>query len=193
MNARMSREMESMMDFMQTQISRAINSAISERIIPEIQSMMGSPPLVQHGIEPISSLNEDGVGNVWKNTKLTKKDSRSACDLRDHTDTTPYRKIQFDTSNQKYIFPALNISNNFTILDYDAHINAKIHVFKAMTVQELNTLHAVCELERTQFVTILAMSVNNPQLAGFLLTGIRSSFLYVEGSTAWLYDCPHFI
>ena len=40
MNARMSREMESMMDFMQTQISRAINSAISERIIPEIQNMM---------------------------------------------------------------------------------------------------------------------------------------------------------
>ena len=52
-----------------------------------------------------------------------------------------------------------------------------------MTVQELNT---VCELERTQLLTILAMSVKNPQLAGFLLTGNRSNFLYVEGSTAWL-------
>ena len=29
--------------------------------------------------------------------------------------------------------------------------------------------------------------------AGFLLTGNRSNFLYVEGSTAWLYDCPHFL
>ena len=38
MNARMSREMETMKDFMQTQISRAFNSAINERIIPEIQS-----------------------------------------------------------------------------------------------------------------------------------------------------------
>ena len=37
------------------------------------------------------------------------------------------------------------------------------------------------------------MSVQNPQLAGFLLTGNRSNFLYVEGSTAWLYDCPHFL
>ena len=37
------------------------------------------------------------------------------------------------------------------------------------------------------------MSVENPQLAGFLLTGNRSNVLYVEGSTAWLYDCPHFI
>ena len=31
------------------------------------------------------------------------------------------------------------------------------------------------------------------QLAGFLLTGNRSNFLYVEGSTAWLYDFPHLL
>ena len=68
-----------------------------------------------------------------------------------------------------------------------------MHVFRSMTVQELNTLHTVCELERNQLLTILAMSVQNPQLAGFLLTGNRSNFLYVEGSTAWLYDCPHFL
>ena len=37
------------------------------------------------------------------------------------------------------------------------------------------------------------MSVRNPQLAGFLLTGNRSNFVYLEGSTAWLYDFPHFI
>ena len=62
-----------------------------------------------------------------------------------------------------------------------------------MTVQKLITLHTVCELERTQLLKILAMSVNSPQLAGFPLTGNCSNFLYVEGSTAWLYDCPHFI
>ena len=37
------------------------------------------------------------------------------------------------------------------------------------------------------------MSVQKPQLTGFLLTGKRSNFLYVEGSTARLYDCPHFL
>ena len=104
----------------------------------------------------------------------------------------------FHTSNRKYIFPALNVSNNFATLDYDAHTKTKIaftikHVFKFMTVQEVNTLHTTCELERTQLLTILAMSVKNPQIADFLLTGNRSNFLYVEGSTAWLYDCPHFI
>ena len=108
-------------------------------------------------------------------------------------------RIQFDTSNQKYIFPALSVSNEIATLDYNAHINTKInftinHVFKSMTVQELDTLHTICELvERTQLLTILAMSVKNPQLARFLLTGNRCNFLYVEGSTAWLYDCPHFI
>ena len=60
-----------------------------------------------------------------------------------------------------------------------------------MSVAELNTLHTICEVERTQLLTILALSVKNPQLAGFLLTQNRSNFLYVEGSTTWLYDCPH--
>ena len=95
-------------------------------------------------------------------------------------------KIQFDTSNQKHLLPALNVSNNFATLDYDAQINTKFdftinHVFKSMTVQELDTLHTVCELERTQLLKILDMSVKNPQLAGFLLNGNRSNFLYVEG------------
>ena len=91
-----------------------------------------------------------------------------------------------EESNQKYIFLALNVSNIFATLDYDAHTNTKIdftinHVFNSMTVQELNTLHTVCELERTQLLTILAMSVENPQLAGFLLTGNCGNFLYVGG------------
>ena len=107
-------------------------------------------------------------------------------------------KIVLDNSNNKVVFPASNVSNNFATIDYDAHINTKIdcpinQVFRSMTVQELYTLHTICELERNQLITILAVSVQNPQLAGFLLTGNRSNFLYVEGSTAWLYDCPHFL
>ena len=107
-------------------------------------------------------------------------------------------KIVLDNSNNKLIFQALNVSINFATIDYVALINTKIdstiiHVFRSMTVQELNTLHTVCESERNQVLTILALSVQNPQLAGLLLTGNRSNFLHVEGSTAWLYDCPHFL
>ena len=94
-------------------------------------------------------------------------------------------KIVLDTSNNKFVFPAKYVSKNFATIDYDAHINKKTdytinYVFRSMTVQELNTLHSICELERNQLLTILAMSVQNPQLAGFLLTGNCSNFLYVE-------------
>ena len=49
-------------------------------------------------------------------------------------------------------------------IDYDAHINTKIdytinHCFCSMRAQKLNTLHTVCELERNQLLTILAISV----------------------------------
>ena len=107
-------------------------------------------------------------------------------------------KIVFDSTTQHYVFPALNVSNNFATIDYDSHINTTInytknHVFRSLTVQELNTLHTICELERNQLLTLLAKSVQNPQLAGFFLTGNRSNFSNVEGSTAWLNDCPHFL
>ena len=37
------------------------------------------------------------------------------------------------------------------------------------------------------------MSVENPQLTGYLLNGIRSNFLYVEDSTTWTNNCPRFL
>ena len=43
-------------------------------------------------------------------------------------------RIQFDTSKQKYTFPALYVSNNFATLDYDAHINTKMD----LTINHLN-------------------------------------------------------
>ena len=47
-----------------------------------------------------------------------------------------------------------------------------------------------CEQERTQILTILMLSVENPRLAGYMLTGNRSMFLETDGSLAWLYHCP---
>ena len=107
-------------------------------------------------------------------------------------------KILLDSTTKHYVIPALNVSNNFATIDYGAHIITKIdytinHVFRSMTVQEFNTLHTIFELERNHLLIKLAMSVQNPQFAEFLLTGNRSNFLYVEGSTAWLYDCIHFL
>ena len=62
-----------------------------------------------------------------------------------------------------------------------------------MTVRELKTLHTICELKRNQLLTIVAKLVQSPQLAGYLLKGNRSKFLYVKGSTTWLYTFAHFL
>ena len=61
-----------------------------------------------------------------------------------------------------------------------------------MTIQELNTLHHIAELERAQLPTILAMSFQSPQLVCYILPGNCSNFPYVEKSTAWLFVCPQF-
>ena len=105
--------------------------------------------------------------------------------------TTQLISGKFNHTQDKFLFPALNSCNNFVTNYYEAQINTKIdysinHVFKSMSVAELNTLHTICEVERNQLLTILALSVQNPQLAGFLLTQNCSNFLYVEGFTAWL-------
>ena len=51
--------------------------------------------------------------------------------------------------NDKHVFPALNVSNNFATIDYDAHYNTEKDyitnlVFRSTTVQELNIIHTVC-------------------------------------------------
>ena len=106
--------------------------------------------------------------------------------------------IEYISGKIVFIFPALNVLNDFATINYDAIINTQFdytikHDFGSMAEQDLNTLHTFCELERNQLLTIIEMSGQNPQLAGCLLTGNRSNFSYVEGSTAWFYDCPHFL
>ena len=89
--------------------------------------------------------------------------------------------LVFDSVKNKYNFPPVVASNSFGTLDYDVQIKTKIdfsvnHVFISMSIPELNTIHHICELEPTQLLTIIAMSVENPQLAAYLLTGNRSKF-----------------
>ena len=57
-------------------------------------------------------------------------------------------------TQNKLLFPALNYSDNFATIDFESHINTKNnysfnHIFKTMSVAELNTLHTICEIERT--------------------------------------------
>ena len=72
---RHSQEMDTMISMMHTQINRAIRSAITDRVIPEIQSVIGNLPLNQNGAGKDMSSSDQGLCSKLKGSKeiLTKK------------------------------------------------------------------------------------------------------------------------
>ena len=56
-----------------------------------------------------------------------------------------------------------------------------------MSRSELETLHQLCELERTQILQSLALAVLKIPYAGYLLSGNRSNFFDHEGIILWFY------
>ena len=95
LNLRLSQVTDSLMNFLQVQITRAINSAINDKMVPEIQNIMGTLSSGQRDTESGSSQNnqEDREGSNGLKTKIIKKDSRSACNLRDTEGRSPYTWI----------------------------------------------------------------------------------------------------
>ena len=58
-----------------------------------------------------------------------------------------------------------------------------------MFLTELETLHQLCELERTQTLQSLALAVLKFLYAGYLLSGNRSNFVDYEENILWYYTC----
>ena len=58
-----------------------------------------------------------------------------------------------------------------------------------MSLSELERLHQLCELERTQILQSLVLAVLKIPYAGYLLSGNRSNFLDYEGNILWFYTC----
>ena len=82
----------------------------------------------------------------------------------------------------------------FGAIHYDIQLNMKLdykksRIFQEMSLPELETLHQLCELERTQILQSLALAVLKIPYAGYLLSGNRSSFIDYEGNILWYYTC----
>ena len=80
-------------------------------------------------------------------------------------------------------------------LDCKLHQSTKLdYLFfdssKMLEGSKIQLLENLCKQERTQILTILMLSMENPRLAGYMLTGNRSMFLGTDGILAWLYHCP---
>ena len=85
-NLRLSQEMDSMISIVHNRINRAISTAISERVIPEIQnnvSSMSSSGNRDTEASMSPSSQEDRENSSGLKTKILKKESRSVVDLRD--------------------------------------------------------------------------------------------------------------
>ena len=85
-NPMLSQEMDSMMSLMHTQINSVINTAIAERVIPEIQNIANSMSstgrrVIEASMSPNSQENRENASGP--KIKIAKKDSRSVGDLRD--------------------------------------------------------------------------------------------------------------
>ena len=101
-NLRLSQEMDSMMAMVHSQINRAISTAISEKVLPEIQNIVSSMSSsgnrdTEMSMSPSSQENRENPSGL--KTKLLKKDSRSVGDLRDTTGRGSYTNY---TQRAKY-------------------------------------------------------------------------------------------
>ena len=95
LNLKLSQVTDSLMNFLQVQITRAINSAINDKMVPEIQKIMGTLSSGQRDTESGSSPNnqDNTEGTNGFISKITKKDSRPACNLRDTDDRSSYNGL----------------------------------------------------------------------------------------------------
>ena len=76
-------------------------------------------------------------------------------------------------------------------LDFELHQGTKLdYLFfessKALECSEIQLLKNLCVKERTEILTILMLSMENPHLAGYMLTRNHSMFLSTNGSVTWL-------
>ena len=85
-------------------------------------------------------------------------------------------------------------NTNFVAIQYDIHLDMNLdytisRFFHKMSLTEFETLHQLCELERTQILQLLALAVLKSPYAEYLLSGNRSNFFDYEGNILWYYTC----
>ena len=73
-------------------------------------------------------------------------------------------------------------NTRFGVIHYDIHLDMKLdytisRIFQEMSLTDLESLHQLCELERTQILQSLAPAVLRITYVGYLLSGNRSILL----------------
>ena len=88
----------------------------------------------------------------------------------------------------------LSLMNNTHFVHYDIHLDISLdytirRIFQEMSLTDFETLHQLCELERTLISQSLTLAVLKIPYAGLLLSGNRSNFFDYKGNILWYYTC----
>ena len=67
----------------------------------------------------------------------------------------------------------------------------KSRIFQEMSLNRLETLYHLFELERTQILKSLALAVLKIPYVEYLFSGNRSKFMDYEGIILWYYTCAY--
>ena len=99
-----------------------------------------------------------------------------------------------DTDSTRLQELSLMNSTYFGAIHYDIHLEMKLEhtisrTFQEMSLSELETLHQLYELERTQILQSLALAVLKIPYAECVLSGNRSNFIDYEENVLWYYTC----
>ena len=99
-----------------------------------------------------------------------------------------------DTESTRLEELSLMNSTHFGAIHYEIHLDMKLgytisRISQEIQLSELETLHQLCEVERTQIQQSLALAVIKIPYAGYLLSGNRSNFIDYEGNILWYYTC----
>ena len=134
-------------------------------------------------IDPYATSHPINEGTSYIPVDFQKSKSQPGEHLKPH-DTRSTRLQELSLMNSTY----------FGNIHYDIHLDMKLdytisRIFQEMSLAELETLHQLCELERTQILQSLALAVLKIPYAGYLLSGNRSNFLDHEGNILWFYTC----
>ena len=102
-------------------------------------------------------------------------------------------KLQ-DTESTRLQELSLMNSTYFGAIHCDIYSDMKVdytisRIFQEMSLSELETLHQLCEIERTLILQSFALAVLKIPYAGYLLSGNRSNFLDNEGNKLWFFTC----
>ena len=134
-------------------------------------------------IDPYATSHPINEGTSYIPVNFQKSKGQPGGHLKPH-DTRSTRLQELSLMNSTY----------FGNIHYDIHLDMKLdytisRIFQEMSLSELETLHQLCELERTQILQSLALAVLKIPYAGYLLSGNRSNFLDYEGNILWFYTC----